>query len=253
MAGFLHVVGPLNFDGGNGFLPGAELGRREFGEFMPQRSHLGVAAEFEVSPWSGHFFSPLGGAMVVNHLLLGGGHGVVLALVHDPDERRDIQGRVHVVLDDLVDAKQRQRTPGEGDADAITFPWGSLPLFGIDKVVKYHMDTPLYVTPFVWVMNKGKYNAMSSAQKKVIDDHCTTEWAEKVAAPWADFEFGDHAKMAALGHELTKLTPTQLGAWKKAVAPVEVQWANDVKKAGHDPKAVMDSLKQSLAKYKAAL
>lgn len=140
-----------------------------------------------------------------------------------------------------------------GVADAITFPWGSLPLFGIDKVVKYHMDTPLYVTPFVWVMNKGKYNAMSSAQKKVIDDHCTTEWAEKVAAPWADFEFGGHAKMAALGHELTKLTPAQLGAWKKAVAPVEVQWANDVKKAGHDPKAVMDSLKQSLAKYKAAL
>jgi TRAP-type C4-dicarboxylate transport system substrate-binding protein len=102
-----------------------------------------------------------------------------------------------------------------GVAEAITFPWGSLNLFGIDKVVKYHMDVPLYVTPFVWVMNKDKYNAMSAAQKKVIDDHCTSEWAEKVGSAWADFEIAGRAKIAAeAGHEVYKLTPDQLGAWR---------------------------------------
>ncbi|WP_421954495.1 TRAP transporter substrate-binding protein [Polaromonas sp.] len=141
-----------------------------------------------------------------------------------------------------------------GVADAITFPWGSIGLFGIDKVTTFHMDSPLYVTPFVWVMNQGKYNAMSPAQKKVIDDHCTTEWAEKVASPWADFEFGGRAKIAALpGHEVYKLTAEQTEAWKKAVAPGEAQWADSVKKAGQEPKAVMDSLKANLVKYKAAL
>lgn len=140
-----------------------------------------------------------------------------------------------------------------GVADAITFPWGSIPLFGIDKVVKYHMDVPLYVTPFVWVMNKDKYNSMSTAQKKVIDDHCTTEWAQKVASPWADFEFGGHAKMAAAGHEVYKLSPEQLKAWRDATAPGEAQWAESVKKVGQDPKKVMDSLKANLVKYKAGL
>ncbi|HVZ46390.1 MAG TPA: TRAP transporter substrate-binding protein [Ramlibacter sp.] len=140
-----------------------------------------------------------------------------------------------------------------GVADAITFPWGSIPLFGIDKVVNYHMDVPLYVTPFVWVMNKDKYNAMSAAQKKVIDDHCTTEWAEKVASPWADFESAGHQKLAQPGHEIYKLTPEQLNAWRQAVAPGEAQWAESVKKVGADPKQAMDSLKASLAKYKAAL
>ena len=48
-----------------------------------------------------------------------------------------------------------------GVADAVTFPWGSLVLFGIDKVTKYHMDVPLYVTTFAFVMNKDKYNQMS--------------------------------------------------------------------------------------------
>ena len=141
-----------------------------------------------------------------------------------------------------------------GVADAITFPWGSIGLFGIDKVVSYHMDVPLYVTPFVWAMNQAKYDSMSPAQKKVIDDHCTTEWAEKVASPWADFEFGGHAKIGAQsGHDIYKLTPEQLNAWKQAVAPGEAQWGEGVKKAGGDPKAVMDALKASLVKYKSAL
>ena len=81
----------------------------------------------------------------------------------------------------------------KGVADAVTFPWGSVPLFGIDKVTKYHLDMPLYVTTFAFVFNKAKYDEMSASQKKVIDNHCTPEWALKVAAPWADFE---HAGIA---------------------------------------------------------
>jgi TRAP-type C4-dicarboxylate transport system substrate-binding protein len=141
-----------------------------------------------------------------------------------------------------------------GVADAITFPWGSIGLFGIDKVVSFHMDVPLYTTPFVWAMNKDKYESMSAAQKKVIDDHCTSEWAEKVASPWSDFEFAGRAKLAGLpGHESYKLTAEQTDAWRKAIAPMEAQWAADVGKAGGDAKAAMDALKASVTKYKAAL
>ncbi len=51
---------------------------------------------------------------------------------------------------------------------------------------------------------------MSPAQRTVIDDHCTTEWAEKVASPWADFEHAGRAKLAAEpGHEVYTLTPEQ--------------------------------------------
>ena len=141
-----------------------------------------------------------------------------------------------------------------GVAEAITFPWGSVMLFGIDKVVKYHMDVPLYATPFVWVMNNDKYNALSANQKKAVDSHCTSEWAEKVGSAWADFEISGRVKLAAdPNREVYKLTPEQLAAWKQAVAPVEVQWANDVKKTGQDPVAVMSAFKQSLAKYKSGM
>ena len=139
-----------------------------------------------------------------------------------------------------------------GVADAVTFPWGSVPLFGIDKVTKYHMEVPLYVTTFAFVFNKEKYNEMSAKQKKVIDDHCTTEWALKVAGPWADFEHGGIAKIKAeAGHEVYELTPAQLADWKKAAEPLVNSWAEGVKKVGVDPDVALKWLRADLAKYSA--
>lgn len=140
----------------------------------------------------------------------------------------------------------------KGVADAVTFPWGSIPLFGIDKVTKYHMEVPLYVTTFAFVFNKDKYAQMSAKQKKVIDDHCTNEWALKVAGPWADFEHNGIAKLKAEGHEVYPITPAQLAEWKKAAEPLEKTWADNVKKAGGDADTIMKELKAELTKFKAA-
>jgi TRAP-type C4-dicarboxylate transport system substrate-binding protein len=137
----------------------------------------------------------------------------------------------------------------KGVADAVTFPWGSVVLFGIDKVTKYHMEMPLYVTTFAFVFNKDKYNQLSAAQKKVIDNHCTPEWALKVASAWADFEHAGIAKIKAeAGHEVYEPTPAQIAEWKKAAQPLEEKWAENVKKAGVDPAVVMKELKAQLSK-----
>jgi TRAP-type C4-dicarboxylate transport system substrate-binding protein len=141
-----------------------------------------------------------------------------------------------------------------GVADAITFPWNSMFLFGIDKVIKFHMDVPLYTTAFVYTMNKASYDGLSAAQRQVIDDHCTTEWAELLSGPWSDFEFAGRAKMrAAPGHEVYSLTPEQLAAWKAASAPLLQSWAEAVKKTGGDPDSIMADLKATIAKYGAGL
>jgi TRAP-type C4-dicarboxylate transport system substrate-binding protein len=137
-------------------------------------------------------------------------------------------------------------------ADAVTFPWGSLVLFGIDKVTKYHMEAPLYVTTFAFVFNKDKYNQMSPRQKKAIDDNCTTEAAGRVGGPWGAFEDAGVAKVKAqAGQEVYALTPEQTAAWKKASEPLVKTWADGVKKAGLDPDAVMKELRADLAKYNA--
>jgi TRAP-type C4-dicarboxylate transport system substrate-binding protein len=137
-----------------------------------------------------------------------------------------------------------------GVADGVTFPWGSLILFGLDKVTKYHMDAPLYVTTFAFVMNKDVYNQMSDRQKKAIDDNCSTEAAGRVAEPWGKFEDAGVDKVKAEeGQEVYKLTPEQTALWKKAAEPLVKTWADNVKKTGVDPDATMAGLRADLAKY----
>ncbi|MDB5572150.1 MAG: C4-dicarboxylate transporter [Hyphomicrobiales bacterium] len=136
-----------------------------------------------------------------------------------------------------------------GVADAIFFPWGSMFLFGIEKAVKFHIDEPLYATVFTTNINPRVYAQMSDAQKKVIDDHCTTEWAEKVAGPWSDYEAAGVAKMKALSdHEVYKLTPEQIGEWKKVVGELRTSWAAGVTKAGVDANAAASELEATLTK-----
>jgi TRAP-type C4-dicarboxylate transport system substrate-binding protein len=127
----------------------------------------------------------------------------------------------------------------KGVADAVTFPWGSVPLFGIDKVTKYHLDMPLYVTTFAFVFNKTKYNDMSAAQKKVIDGHCTPEWALKVAAlgPISSMPASQN-QSAEAGHEVYEPKRSAGRRVGKRLSLWLRPWADNVKKAGADPDAI---------------
>ena len=138
-------------------------------------------------------------------------------------------------------------------ADGVTFPWGSIVLFGIDKVTKYDMELPLYTTTFALVFNKAKYDEMDAKQKKVIDDHCNSKWALRIAAPWADFEHNGIAKLKAeKSHVVYKISDAQVAEWRKAAAPLEAKWAAGAKKAGVDPVKAMAELKADLKKENAA-
>jgi TRAP-type C4-dicarboxylate transport system substrate-binding protein len=140
----------------------------------------------------------------------------------------------------------------KGVADAVPFPWGSTVLFGIDKITKYHMNEPLGSVTFQWVMNKATYAAMSPAQQKVIDAHCTTQWAAKFADPWADFEHAGIDKIKAEpDQDVYTISDDQLTLWKQSAAPLQQKWADAVKAAGGDPDAIWKELQASLTQYNA--
>jgi TRAP-type C4-dicarboxylate transport system substrate-binding protein len=140
-----------------------------------------------------------------------------------------------------------------GVAGAVTFPWGSVILFGLDKVTRYHLDVPLYTTTFVWIMNRAKYDAMSPAQRQVMDDHCTTEWAERVAAPWADFEYAGRDRIRAEpGQQVYTLSADQLSEWRKAAEPLRATWADRARRSGIDAGAALKEFEGTIARYNAA-
>ncbi len=199
-----------------------------------------------------------------------------LAFIHDPGtlhstkkvvtpadikglKVRPAQGTIGRLVSELggtnvqASAPEAREVLARGVADAITFPWGSLYLFGIDKVVHEHIDAPLYTTTFTYNINKDKYNALSPAQRAVLDAHCTTDWAEKLAGVWGDFEAAGRAKaLADPSHHMHKLTPDEWAAWHKAIEPLKAKWAADVTKAGVDAKDARAKLDAQIAKDGAA-
>jgi len=199
-----------------------------------------------------------------------------LAFVHDPgafhSNRRivipsDIKGMkirpAHATIAEMVtqlggtniqaSAPEVRDVLEKGVADAVTFPWGSVVLFGLDKVTKFHMDVPLYTTTFVWVMNKAKYEAMSAGQKKIIDDHCTNEWAQRIGDPWADFELAGRDKLRQEpGQDVYTISAAELDQWRTATEPLRASWAAKVRKVGGDPDAILTELKDALARSRAA-
>jgi TRAP-type transport system periplasmic protein len=110
----------------------------------------------------------------------------------------------------------------------------------------------MYASDFVWVMNKGWYDKLAAGQKKVIDDHCSNEWAGKVGAAWGDFEDAGQGKLEkTAGHTIVKLTPAQLDLWKKAAEPLYTQWAQSVDKTGVNGKQALTELRKEIDARKA--
>jgi TRAP-type transport system periplasmic protein len=146
-----------------------------------------------------------------------------------------------------VSAPESRDALERGVADAITFPWNSILLFGIDAGVSYHLDMPFYATTFAWVMNQASYDNLSEARSQVMDDHCTTEWAERVATGWADYEDSGRDKLLGMeGHEGSSRRRGSGGLARGGRAAARALGRAGVRDGGHDPDEVMSGLMSEL-------
>lgn len=118
----------------------------------------------------------------------------------------------------------------KGIVDGLTLQWGSTVAFGIAKTVNHHLDLKMATGAVITVMNKKAYNRLNAAQKKVIDDHATPYWAQRIATPWSMWDIAGRDKIAAMpGHTIHTLSAAQVAEWKKSAEPVLTAWAKGVK------------------------
>lgn len=149
-----------------------------------------------------------------------------------------------------VPAPEVRELVARGTAQAVTFPWDGVFLFSFEDTVPYHLDLPLYVTTFAMVMNKDSYEAMSAENKAVIDEHCTSEWAQELSYGWAQVEEDGVARMAALdGHELYQPNEEEMALWRAAAEPLVDAWREDVSAVGHDPEAILEAFRDVMRKH----
>ncbi len=149
-----------------------------------------------------------------------------------------------------VPAPEMREALSKGTADITQSPWESLYIFGADSLVKHHLDLPLYASINAFVINKGTMDGLSAEDRKVVEDHCTPEWAEKMSSGWADVEAAGREKIAAdSSHTLHKPDADQVKMWKDAAAPLTDEWKAIISKSGKDPEPILNGLIDALKKY----
>jgi TRAP-type C4-dicarboxylate transport system substrate-binding protein len=141
----------------------------------------------------------------------------------------------------------------KGVIDGMVVPWEIMPSFKLHELTKSHTtlsgDRGLYTAPFLLLMNKAKYEAMSDAQKKVIDDNSGMALAKLAGQLWDGFEAPARALAEKAGGEFHELSGAELDEMKAAGATLVDAWIEKANGDGLDGAALVETARSLVAKY----
>ncbi len=141
----------------------------------------------------------------------------------------------------------------KGVIDGTVVPWEVTTPLRIAELVNTHTgfsgNRSLYITFFIFAMNKAKYESLPADLKKVIDDNSGPETSRLAGKAMDD---GDAAGLAAAkrrGNTIITLDPTEVARWRKAAEPVIDGWAAEMKAKNIDAQALIRDARAAIAKY----
>ena len=140
-----------------------------------------------------------------------------------------------------------------GMIDGMVVPWEIMPSFKLHELTKSHTtlsgDRGLYTAPFLLLMNKAKYESMSDAQKKVIDDNSGMALAKLAGQLWDGFEAPARALAEKAVGEFHELSGAELDEMKAAGATLVDAWIEKANGDGLDGAALVETARSLVAKY----
>ena len=141
----------------------------------------------------------------------------------------------------------------KGVIDGMVVPWEIMPSFKLHELTKAHTevsgDRGLYTTPFLFLMNKAKYESLSDDLKKVIDENSGMALAKLAGELWDGFE-GPARKLAVdAGGEFHELSGDALNKMKVAGDKLISQWIKDANGNGLDGEMLVDTARKLISKY----
>jgi TRAP-type transport system periplasmic protein len=138
-----------------------------------------------------------------------------------------------------------------GVMDGTLFPAESTESFRIDKIIKHATTFPggLYNTSFAFVMNQGKYDKLSAAEKKAVDAISGEVAARIYGRGWDKVDRRATALMQANNVLITKADAKFVADVKAKTASLEGKWIADAEAKGlKNAKAVLAEFRAEIAK-----
>ena len=148
-------------------------------------------------------------------------------------------------------APQAYEAIQKGVADGAMFPFESIAGFRLGELVNYHLEIPggLYTTPFAIMMNPAKYDSLSDAHKKVLDEVGGVAGAKIIGKGWDDADAVGRQAAIDQGGVFHKLEGAELAKWQEKIAFMDAAWIEKANAAGLDGAALLEDFKATVAKF----
>jgi len=130
-----------------------------------------------------------------------------------------------------------------GVAAGTIISWVAVPIFKIDEVTKYELDTPFGFGPSYFFMNKEVFAKLPDAAQKAIDKYSYAALTDRLAKACVGTGTESREALATRGHVVSDLTPAEAERWKKLLAPITEEWV----KATPDGAAVLAAYRKEVA------
>lgn len=139
-----------------------------------------------------------------------------------------------------------------GVADGITFPYESLVSFNILDIVKFSTYIPggLYSSSHYLIMNQGKYDALSDADKAVVDKHSGEAFAKMAGEAWDKINGEGLAAAQATGNSIKTAPPEMVAAVEGLLVEFEKTYVENAR--GVNGQEILDYFKSQVAELAAS-
>jgi TRAP-type C4-dicarboxylate transport system substrate-binding protein len=134
--------------------------------------------------------------------------------------------------------------------DGVALGWTAVESFKLDEVTLYHANASFGTSSGMLFINKKRYQALSAAAKKVIDDHSGEVESRALGQFWDKLDkVGEDRVRAIAGHQVVALPSDVQARWAKLSEPVAEEWAKSVPGG----EKVLAQFRAELAKVKAGM
>ena len=141
----------------------------------------------------------------------------------------------------------------KGVIDGMVVPWEVMPSFKLHELTKAHTeisgDRGLYTTPFLFLMNKRRYESLSSEHRAIIDKHSGMVLAKIAGQIWDEIEEPARKLAVEAGGEFFELSGETLETMKSLGANVRKDWIQKSANKNLNGKMLVRKAQSLIEKY----
>jgi TRAP-type C4-dicarboxylate transport system substrate-binding protein len=141
----------------------------------------------------------------------------------------------------------------KGVIDGMVVPWEIMHTFKLHELTKSHTEFSgkrgLYTTPFLFLMNKQKYNSLSKSHKKIIDNNSGLLLAKLAGKLWDDLELPARELAKEAGGEFHTLSGPELEEMIQLGDIVIQKWIADADSKGLNGEKLVNFARKLIQKY----